>query len=974
MYRRRWMQGGRKLRRRARTFRFTGRPPHTILIWSTVLPLLPHEDHPMRRLHLVVLAILSVVLTDVRPAAAGSSPSPDYQPDPLSVQRYGPAYRYPQAGWTVLHIEGTPYERGYQHGRLMAAEIAAALRCAARVQNPKSASDGWKNTRTLINALFVRRYAKEYLEEMKGIAAGATAAGARFDDRPIDLVDIVALNAWPEIDTLDAALEATPTGFEGKTFPKAQPRVTPPPKEMHCSAFAATGPATADGKIVFGHITMFSLYPSLFYNVWLDVKPSRGHRVLMQSYPGGIQSGMDYYMNDAGLLVCETTIQQTRFDIRGMTEASRIRQALQYADSIDKAVEILKDSNNGLYTNEWLLGDTKTNEIAMFELGTHKTKLWRSSKNEWFGGTQGFYWGCNNTKDLQVRLETVAGMDGRPANVVWHAADRDMTWLRLYHKHKGKIDAGFGREAFTTPPLAAYHSLDAKYTTTDMARQLKTWALYGPPLGRTWRPATEEIKQYPDIRPLVSNPWTVLHVQPPPREQRNGVTIVDLTDKVPSAEELAAKLAEDAEPPTVAAWHGTILPKADGDTWLATAFADYEKIVAQEIALREGDDKGRLDEDKRQRLGAALFDFRAAYETGARTGHDAALTAVRSDLDRDGWYRVASGKGVLVLHELRRLLGDEKFLKLMDAFGRGNAGREVTTAQFEAYMEKHSGTRLAGFFDAWLRHPGLPRLSLEHVALAHTPKGYRVSGHITRPEHSAQTRVDVVLETDRGEVHKQVVLAKPRTAFTMNAKHSPRRLVVDPYGWTARANGGPYSVQSFLPELEHTLIVYGTVDEAPTNREAAVALQRAIRERWSNYTVPVKSEQEVTDDMLKGRHVLLIGRPNTSALAARFAQALPVAFGTGSFRLGSKAYAHPDSAVAAAAANPLDVRYSLVVIAGLSADSTLRTPPRLVDKDERAGELIVCAHDDKPRPGVAPAADLVHEFQNGKTQAARKGP
>ena len=84
---------------------------------------------------------------------------------------------------------------------------------------------------------------------------------------------------------------------------------------------------------------------------------------------------MDYYLNDAGLLVCETTIAQTRFDIKGMAVASRIRQALQYADSIDKAVEILKEDNNGLYTNEWLLADIKTNEIAMFELGTHKSKL-----------------------------------------------------------------------------------------------------------------------------------------------------------------------------------------------------------------------------------------------------------------------------------------------------------------------------------------------------------------------------------------------------------------------------------------------------------------------------------------------------------------------------------------------------------------------------------------------------------------------
>ena len=101
-----------------------------------------------------------------------------------------------------------------------------------------------------------------------------------------------------------------------------------------------------------------------------------------------------------------------------MAVASASAKALQYADTIDKAVEILKDSNNGLYTNEWLLGDIKTNEIAMFELGTHKSKLYRSSKNEWYGDTEGFYWGCNNTKDLDVRLETVASVKGRPENMV----------------------------------------------------------------------------------------------------------------------------------------------------------------------------------------------------------------------------------------------------------------------------------------------------------------------------------------------------------------------------------------------------------------------------------------------------------------------------------------------------------------------------------------------------------------------------
>src|SRR5712692_9901702 len=271
----------------------------------------------MRRIFGFMASLAIMEILQFGPARADAPGLSDFSPDPKSVQRYGPAYRYPQAGWVVLHIEGKPYDRGYQHGYLMASEIAGYLKCFAAMQSPNAPGDGWNNTRKLVNALFLRRFKQEYLEEMKGIADGATAAGARFEDRPIDLVDIAGLNAWPEIDTLESALEATPTGLEGIRFPKQQPRAMPDPKPMHCSAFAATGPATADGKIVFGHITMFGLYPALFYNVWLDIKPDQGHRVLMQSYPAGVQSGMDYYLNDAGLLVCETTIGQTRFDKTG---------------------------------------------------------------------------------------------------------------------------------------------------------------------------------------------------------------------------------------------------------------------------------------------------------------------------------------------------------------------------------------------------------------------------------------------------------------------------------------------------------------------------------------------------------------------------------------------------------------------------------------------------------------------------------
>jgi hypothetical protein len=940
---------------------------------------------------LLLLAGLSAPLSTF---AAGVS---DFRPDPKSVQRYGPAYRYPQAGWIVLHIEGEPYTRGYQHGRLLAPEIAANLRCFAAVQSPKAPSEGWKLTRTLVNALFVRRYEKEYLEEMRGIADGASAARARFDNRPIDVVDVVALNAWPEIATLDSALNATANGLEGIRFGQEPARPKPRPKPMRCSAFAATGPATADGKIVFGHITMFSLYPSLFYNVWLDVKPAKGHRVLMQTYPAGIQSGLDYYMNDAGLLVCETTISQTTFDIQGLTVASRIRQALQYADGIDQAVAILKKGNNGLYTNEWLLADTKTNEIAMFELGTHKSKLYRSSKNEWFGGTKGFYWGCNNTKDLEVRLETVPSVKDRPANVVFHPSDRDKVWLRLFHKYQGKIDADFGKIAFTTPPIASFPSLDAKFTTTNLAKQLKTWALYGPPLGRTWQPTHQERKLYPEVRPMVSNPWAILHTEPPAKVDLKGIIVADLPNRVEGTVARALRHAKDRPVATVPAWHGTLLPKTDADSWLAAAFADYEKIYSLEKALKKRAREKGLAEEDRDRLAVALYGYRSSYLAAARAAADVPLAKTRSNLVRDEWYRIAAGKGVYVLQELRNELGDELFEKAMDSFGRENAGRKVAAAQFQAHVEKVSGKRLGRFFDYWLGETTLPRLTLKNVTVSELkayglylgevwPYGYRVSGVIHRTDKDPPQKVRVTIEGSKGAFTRTISPQQADTPFKINLQTSelprlaffpqtltqlphtegkfdgpPLRVVINKYGRSAEANGGVFSTLSWGAEPEDALIVYGTADEVPAHREAAEALQRAILRRGSNITVPIKSDKDVTEKDLKAHHLLLIGRPDSNRIVERVRAALPVTFGSRSFVVRGKSYAQAGSAVIAAAENPFNKRYSVVMAAGLSAEATLRAAPIFVRREQPATEVLLLAHGQAPHALIVPPRDLVWE-------------
>ena len=71
--------------------------------------------------------------------------------------------------------------------------------------------------------------------------------------------------------------------------------------------FIATGSATKDGGIVLAHNTWIDYL--LCSNVIIDLKPSRGSRMLMQCIgPGFIHSGSDFAINSAGLVISETTI------------------------------------------------------------------------------------------------------------------------------------------------------------------------------------------------------------------------------------------------------------------------------------------------------------------------------------------------------------------------------------------------------------------------------------------------------------------------------------------------------------------------------------------------------------------------------------------------------------------------------------------------------------------------------------------
>ena len=575
--------------------------------------------------------------------------SQDEWPARDAVETFGPAYRYPAAGWIYLHIEGKPYDRGYQHGYLMAHEIPEYLARCAYDLGGKSGEESWDHFRTTANALFLRGFDTEILEEMRGIADGANARGAKWLNRKLDLTDIVVANTDVEMGELRWAVSTTPTGLEGLHFDL--PGYARPPKKDsptdHCSAFAATGPATQDGKMVIGHVTWWPQTLAEQTNVMLDIKPETGHRMLIQSYPGGIESGTDWYQNDAGIVLTETTIDQTPFNINGTPVAFRARRAIQYASNIDDVVRELGNRNNGLYTNEWLIGDAKNNEIAMYELGTRHTKLWRSSKGEWFGGTPGFYWGDNNAKDLTVNLELEPDPQGPPAYIPYVPAVRDMAWQNLYGKYKGQIDEQFGFLAFRSAPLVAASTMDAKIATADMAKDLMVWAEIGRPNESVWE--ASRTNPGPN-RGLYPGGYHLFVAQASEgllsavRDNEQARLALQVSDRKPSdkPKDYADRL-----------WKGWVLPASGADTWFVAGSAAYYR------ALESKDPEKAIEAERIQYRGLKP-------------------AADNPQID----FRREQVKGALFLDQVRLKLGDDAFFKLMQDYFAANTTKTVTAQSF----------------------------------------------------------------------------------------------------------------------------------------------------------------------------------------------------------------------------------------------------------------------------------------------------
>lgn len=824
------------------------------------------------------------------------------------IKTYNKAFRFEEKGWIYLHIEGKPYERGYQYGYLVSNEIKNFINKLAINYNKDNPSLAWRTLRSQVDLLFLRKYDEEYLTEMKGIADGAKKAGATVFNSPIDLLDIVTINSYVDLSYAMDAITKTPHSLTGKRFDSPEDQMDLPDRLHKCSGFLANKSASKDGRIVFAQLFMWNGYMGPEWNVIVDVIPEKGNRLVYQTFAGGIHSGADFYINSKGIMIGETTVSQTPFNPDGTPQSNRIRLAAQYANNIDDVVKYLSIKNNGMYTNDWLIGDTKNDEIAIFCLGTYASKLWRSTKNEFYGDQKDWYWSNNNPKALEIRKEYIANSVNAPFDLSFRPWDRDIAFWNFYEKYKGKIDIKTGIDLLNSSPINRPHACDGKITNSEMAEKLMFFAHYGKVTLR--EQFINENGRIPDL-PFAIPRLTLGYSTFSPITTNDMIKKLSLVKekKTTESKNEVNEIDEYLSFSNDLLWQNTIFPLSEKENWLISGTSGYWHLL------------NNLPKDKNRAIKyltdeMSELNCRLLY-TESREGKLKPIDT-KTVYNETKHFYIPKVRGTYLLHQLRLYLGNELFSKMMNNIHNEYNSKNISTDNFIKLAEKSTGKDLKEFINNWISRDDIPDIEVTYDKNKISDK-WEVNLQVKfngKPFHLFTS----LLIKSRGTNHwYKLELQKEKEEFKFTLNSEPEEIILNPNIDFPINDNNFYTFSNFYDDFSKTLIVYGTTREIEANHTLALRFQKTAADRFTEILLPVKKDCEVSEEMLKNNDIILLGGSYENNLVKRISDLLGLKFNNSYFEWNGKLYSNSDDGLILVIPNPYNKNRMITIFLSNSA-------------------------------------------------------
>jgi tetratricopeptide (TPR) repeat protein len=213
-------------------------------------------------------------------------------------------------------------------------------------------------------------------------------------------------------------------------------------------------------------------------------------------------------------------------------------------------------------------------------------------------------------------------------------------------------------------------------------------------------------------------------------------------------------------------WGVSVSPATKDDWWLVDGFSRYSEAMYVENAAGPA---GLEEAVKDMSVGALAYD---SVPLSSVSKLDPFSTEFQS---------LVTDKGAMILHMLRWVLGEDKYLKTMRQFAETYQGKSATMDEFRAIAEKNYGDQLTWFFSQWLDSTGAPEFKVKYtVYRLGNNKGFHVNGEIAQDLDLFRMPVDLRIDTDGKTEDKKIEVVGTNSAFSVETFGRPRRIMVDP--------------------------------------------------------------------------------------------------------------------------------------------------------------------------------------------------
>ena len=213
---------------------------------------------------------------------------------------------------------------------------------------------------------------------------------------------------------------------------------------------------------------------------------------------------------------------------------------------------------------------------------------------------------------------------------------------------------------------------------------------------------------------------------------------------------------------------------------------------------------------------------------------------------------VGYGKGAMVFHMLRRLLGDDVFSNAVKSLAKERQFQETSWDDIKSIFEKESGKDLEFFFSQWVNRKGIPEVIIKDPTVTVIKGVPTLSFQVVQNDEPYSLDLPVRITTDKGVLNRIIHVEKSRETVEIPVDGDPREMAVDP----------DYDVMRRMPPEELPPVIsrlLGDSKRVIVIPDEQKELYGAFINVFKSEGFEAKDEMDITDEDIRSSSLLVLG-------------------------------------------------------------------------------------------------------------------